>query len=176
MASILKLLWKMSLNIKCRQVMERLGVISDLLQLLTYKSNYREIGIICDNLIDQVIGYAVGTLSELWKCDHLRPQIKNEAIPQFLKLIKSSVNSLTLAHVCTALGRASTDSECMKMIDEANGFQLVFVLLPSLEVKEFDKYNDFYEAETIIAAIECLTMIIINNPVNIIAYLSVCYY
>jgi len=54
----------------------------------------------------------------------------------------------------------------MEMIDEAKGFRLIFVLLPSLDVDEFDKYEDFYEPQTIIAAAECLAMIVENTKVN----------
>ncbi|VVC37191.1 Armadillo-type fold,Armadillo,Armadillo-like helical [Cinara cedri] len=164
LASIIRLLWKMSLDVKCRQAIERQGVINDLLQLLSYKSDERQIGTIRDDLINQVIGYSAGTLCELWKCESLRSQLKYDAIPKCLELLKSSLDSLVLTHVCNALAKGSTDSDCMDMINEANGFRFVVVLLPSLEVYEFDKYDDFYKPETIIAAAECLTMMIVNNP------------
>lgn len=177
MASIMHLLWKMSLNEKCRLAMEQQGVVNDVLQLLTYKSKERKLGQrdMINDLIDRVISYSVGTLCELWECPALRSQLKNQAVPEYLQLLKSSLNSLTLAHVCTALGRATTDSDCMSMIIESNGFLLVHVLLPSLEVHRFDKCDDFYEPETIIAVANCLTMMIVNNPVRTIiaAYLYV---
>lgn len=156
MLSVITLLWKSSLNPKCRQVLEKNTVVSHLLELLSYEFD------------DMVISYAVATLSELWKAEFLRFQLRDSAIPKYLELLETSLHSQILARVCTALGRASSDSDSMKMINEVNGFRLIFVILPSLGLDEFDKYDDFYNAETIVAAAECLTEMIINTPVNII--------
>lgn len=154
MESVITVLWKCSLNENCRAVMEKHGIALVLLRLLTYEYN------------DRVVGYAVATLSELWKCESLQPQLKQEALPKYLELLDTSLHSLVLAHVCTALARASGRADCVKTIDEANGFRKVFTLLPSLDVDEFDKYDDVYEPETTIAAAECLAQMIENTPVN----------
>jgi len=155
MVLIITVLWKSSLHTKCRKVIEKDRIVDFLLELLTYKFD------------DRVIGYAVATLSELWKSESLRSKLTQSAVPKYLELLNTSFHSLVLAHVCTALGRASEDPQCMKMIDEAKGFRLIFVLLPSLDVDEFDKYDDFDEPQTIIAAAECLAMMIENTQVNI---------
>lgn len=154
MLSVIKLLWKSSLNPKCRQVLEKNTVVSQLLELLSYEFD------------ELVISYAVAILSELWKAEHLRFQLRDSAIPKYLELLKTSLHSQILARVCTALGKASSDSDSMKMINEVNGFRLFFVILPSLGLDEFDKYDDFYDPETIVAAAKCLTEMIINTPVN----------
>lgn len=155
MVLIITVLWKSSLHAKCRKVIEKDLIVDFLLELLTYKFD------------DRVIGYAVATLSELWKSESLRFKLRQSAVPKYLELLNTSLHSLVLAHVCTAIGRASSDPQCMKMIDEAQGFRLIFVLLPSLDVDEFDKYEDFDEPQTIIAAAECLAMMIENTQVNI---------
>lgn len=154
MVLVITLLWKSSLNAKCRQVIERDPIVDFLMELLTYKFD------------DRVIGYAVATLSELWESESLRGKLRLIAVPKYLDLLNTSLHSLVLAHVCIALGRASSDPQSMEMIDEAKGFRLIFVLLPSLDVDEFDKYEDFYEPQTIIAAAECLAMIVENTKVN----------
>ncbi|XP_016657738.1 armadillo repeat-containing protein gudu-like [Acyrthosiphon pisum] len=155
MVLIITVLWKSSLNAKCRQVIEKDRIVDFLLELLAYKFD------------DRVIGYAVATLSELWKSESLRGKLKQFAVPKYLELLNTSLHSLVLAHVCTAIGRASSDPQCMEMIDEAKGFRLIFVLLPSLDVDEFDKYEDFYEPQTIIAAAECLAMIVENTQFSL---------
>lgn len=156
MIPVTAILWKCSFDDKCRQVIEKdIAICNTLVELLNYRYE------------DQVIGYAVATLSELWKAESLRFLIKQKALPQYLKLLEKSRHSLILTHVCNALGRASKDPECMEMINKANGFRLIFKLLPSLEIDEFDKYKYFYEPETIIAAAECLTALMNNALVNI---------
>ncbi|XP_025200518.1 armadillo repeat-containing protein gudu-like [Melanaphis sacchari] len=155
MVLVITLLWKSSLHTKCRQVIEKDPIVDFLLGLLTYKFD------------DRVIGYAVATLSELWKSESLRGKLRRLAVPQYLELLNTSLHSLVLAHVCTALGRASSDPQSMEIIDEAKGFRLIFVLLPSLDVDEFDKYEDFYEPQTIIAVAECLAMIVENTKFNL---------
>jgi len=161
MVLIITVLWKSSLHTKCRQVMEKDRIVDFLLELLEYK------------LDDRVIGYAVATLSELWKSESLHGKLRQFAVPKYLELLNTSLHSLVLAHVCTALGRASSDPQCMDMIDEAKGFRLIFVLLPSLDVDEFDKYEDFYEPQTIIAAAECLAMIVENTQVKYTYYTNI---
>lgn len=154
MESIITVLWKCSMDENCRKFMEKHGFVPILLRLLTYQYN------------DRVIGFAVATLSELWKLESLQPQLKQDALPKYLELLDSSLHSLVLAHVCAALARASKRPDCMKTIDEANGFRKIFTLLPSLDVDEFDKYDDVYEPETTIAAAECLAEMIENTLVN----------
>lgn len=156
MVSVVTVLWKSSLNPSCREEMEKGGVLTNLLiELSDYPFN------------DNVVGYAIATLSELWKCESLRGQLKRAAVPKYLELLQSSSHGHVLASVCNALSSASADPDCMKMIDEVTGFRLIFVLLPSLDVDEFDKYEDFYEPETTIAAANCLAAIIDNTPVGI---------
>jgi hypothetical protein len=155
MVLVITLLWKTSLHTKCRQVIEKDLIVDSLLELLAYKYD------------DRVIGYSVATLSELWTSESLRNKLRQLAVPKYLDLLNISLHSLVLAHVCTALGRASSDPQTMEMIDEAKGFRLIFVLLPSLDVDEFDKYEDFYEPQTVIAVAECLAMIVENTKVNI---------
>ncbi|XP_060844548.1 armadillo repeat-containing protein gudu-like [Rhopalosiphum padi] len=155
MVLVITLLWKTSLHTKCRQVIEKDLVVDSLLELLAYKYD------------DRVIGYAVATLSELWTSESLRNKLRQLAVPKYLDLLNISLHSLVLAHVCTALGRASSDPQTMEMIDEAKGFRLIFVLLPSLDVDEFDKYEDFYEPQTIIAVAECLAMIVENTKFSL---------
>lgn len=133
--------------------MEKGGIINSLLELLSYPYDER------------VVAYVIATLSELWKCESLRGKLKQMAIPIYLKFLMTSLNSQILAHVCTALASASTVPDCMEMIDNANGFRMIYVLLPSLVVDEFDKYEDFYAPETIIAAAKCLTVLINHTPV-----------
>lgn len=154
MESVITVLWKCSLNENCREVMEKHGIARVLLRLLTYEYNER------------VVGYAIATLSELWNCESLQPLLKQEALPKYLEMLDSSMHSLVLTHVCAALATASERPDCMKTIDEANGFRKVFTLLPSLDVDEFDKYDDVYKPETTIAAAECLARMIENTQVN----------
>jgi len=156
MVSAMAVLWKTALNKKCRQVMEKQGITSFLVELLSYKFD------------DRVIGYSVATLCELWKCESLRGQLKQTAVPKYLELLDTCMHGLVLAKVCIALGRISMAPDCMQMIIKADGFRLVWVLLPSMSVDKYNKYKPFYGPETVIAAADCLTEIIKNSPVNII--------
>lgn len=151
---LIGILWKCSFNKNCRQVIENDNVIHNILMdLLSYQFN------------EQVIGYAVATLSELWNSEFFRDQIKRTALPKYLELLRTSQSSLILTHVCVALGRASNDPDCMETIVQAKGFRLVFVLLPSLEIDEFKKYKYYYDSDTIIAAAKCLTQLMKNTQV-----------
>lgn len=155
MVSVMTLLWKCSLNVKCRNVIEKDSVmVSYLMDLLTYP-------------FDLVVGYAVATLSELWKSESLRKQLKQVALPKFMELLNSSHDSLILSRVCNVLSRASSDPDCMEIVNGVDCFRSIFALLASLEVDEFDKYGEFYAPDLITAAAKCLTAIIGNTPVTL---------
>lgn len=154
MVPAMAVLWKSSVHKRCRKVMEQHGIASHLLELLSYKFD------------DRVVGYAVATLSELWQCESLRGQLKQTAVPMYLKLLDTCMDGQVLASVCTALAGASADPDCMRMVAEAGGFRLIWVLLPSLSVDKFDKYEPFYGPDTVIAAANCLTEMIKNSPVR----------
>lgn len=154
MVSAMAVLWKSSVHKQCRKVMEKQGMASFLLELLSYQFD------------DRVIGYAVATLTELWECESLRGQLKNMAIPKYLELLDTCLHGQVLANVCAALAKMSADPECMQMVNEGDAFRLIWVLLPSLSVDKFDKYQPFYGPETVIAAADCLTVMMKNTPVN----------
>lgn len=140
----------------CREIIVKDDFVRDLLELLSYPHD------------DRVIGFTVATLTELWKSESVRSKLRLDAVPKYLKLLLSSQHDLILTFVCTALGMASSDPESLEMINEARGFQMVLVLLPSLDIDEFDKYDYFHSPETIIAATECLTSMT-HNMVNMIS-------
>jgi hypothetical protein len=142
------------MNTYCRAIIIEDSFVNHLLELLSYPYN------------DQVVGYTVATLTELWKSESLRPTLRQKALPKYLELLRLSQHDLILTFVCTALSKASSDPESMEIINQAHGFQMVLGLLPSLKIDQFDKYDDFNGSEMIIAATECLTMMI-HNMVNI---------
>lgn len=153
MVSVMTLLWKCSLNVKCRDVIEKDSImVNYLIDLLAYP-------------FDSVVGYAVATLSELWKCESLRGLLKQLVLPKLMELLNSSHHTLILSRVCNVLGRASSDPDCMETVNGVDCFRSVFALLASLEVDEFDKYGEFYAPDLITAAAKCLTAIISNTPV-----------
>jgi len=118
-------------------------------------------------LDDHVVGYAVGILSELWKSESMRPQLKNTALPKLLDILQTSLHNMILTHVYNVLSIACCDPECLKLIDEINGFQLVFISITSWDINSIPDYQDFDQSEMIIAAIKCLVEIIKNTPVDI---------
>lgn len=142
-------LWKSSMDKRCREIIKD-KFLDELLALLSYPSD------------DQVISNAVATSTELWKFETLRPILRLRAIPCYLELLRLSQHDLILTFVCTALRKTSNDPESMEIINKAHGFQMVLGLLPSLDIDEFDKYDDFFCTEMIIAATDCLTAMIRN--------------
>ncbi|XP_050527893.1 armadillo repeat-containing protein gudu-like [Daktulosphaira vitifoliae] len=155
MVIVTAILWKCSVDQKLRNNLEAKNCGKLMLSLLTYEYD------------DEVIGNAIGTLSELWKCKSMQMQIMTTALPIYLQLLRNSQHNIVLSQVCVALGRAADDPGCMKMIDEAEGLRWVFVLLPSREVDEFHKYEYFYNTDVIVAATDCLIKFIKNSPPNL---------
>jgi len=151
----MKMLWKSSLNIQCRQIIEKdSAVVTYLNDLLSYE------------LDDCVVGYAIGTLSELWKSENMQPRLKDAILPKLLGILQTSMHSIILTHVFNVLSIASCDPECLKLINAIDGFQLVFMFLASWDITNWSDYQDFYEPGMIIAAVQCLTEIIKNTPVD----------
>lgn len=143
------------MDIRCREIIINEDFVNQVVALLSYPSD------------DRVISYAVATLTELWKSESLQPILRMRAIPSYLDLLRSSQNDLVLTFVCTALNKTSSDPESMKIINKARGFQMVLALLPSLEVDEFDKYDDFHCSEMTVAATDCVTAMIRNMVMTI---------
>lgn len=153
MVIVTAILWKCSLDQKLRNILETTNCGKLMISLLTYEHD------------DEVIGNAIATLSELWKCKSMYGQIMTTAMPIYLQLLRNNQHNTVLTQVCVALGKAAGDPGCMEMIDKAEGLRWVFVLLPSREVDEYHKYEYFYSADVIVAAIECLVEFINNSLV-----------
>lgn len=153
MVPIMKVLWKSSQNTQCRQIIENNSVIVNYLNdLLSYQLDVR------------VIGYAIGTLSELLKSVHMQSHLKDMALSKILDFLQTSHQSEILTHVCNFLNIASCDPECLKSINEIDGFLLITTFI---EGNIYDNKNT-HDPEILIAAAKCLAEIIKNNtPVHI---------
>lgn len=123
----------------------------------------------------RVVAFAIGTLSELWLCDELRPWLMKKAMPTYLKLIENSRNNLVLTHVAKALGRATDYADSLKLMEQANGLtHMARILTPLKREDPMDGGEGFdyhFQPKTIIAVVQSLSEMMTKNAVNTIPQL-----